>query len=113
MTPARLRRGAGKFGNVQTAARGKVFASKREAVRYGELSALASAGVIKRLETQVKWELVPRQGKERAVNYVSDFQYFDAEDRLHVEDTKGYKTREYVIKRKLMRWVHGVVIEEI
>jgi hypothetical protein len=30
-----------------------------------------------------------------------------------VEDTKGFRTKDYVIKRKLMLWVHGIKIHEV
>ncbi len=29
-----------------------------------------------------------------------------------VEDTKGAKTKEYIIKRKLMLYIHGISIKE-
>ena len=30
-----------------------------------------------------------------------------------VEDAKGVRTPEYVIKRKLMLWVHGIKVHEV
>jgi hypothetical protein len=30
-----------------------------------------------------------------------------------VEDTKGFKTKDYIIKRKLMLWVHKIKIMEV
>lgn len=103
-----------KYGNKQTAARdGAVFGSKRECARYEDLLVLERVGEIKGLERQVRWLLIPSQVGERKVEYVSDFQYFDKAGKLHVEDTKGFRTKDYVIKRKLMLWIHGVKIEEI
>lgn len=29
-----------------------------------------------------------------------------------VEDTKGAKTKEYIIKRKLMLYIHGISVKE-
>lgn len=102
-----------KYGNKQTEARdGTVFQSKKECARYEKLCLLQRIGLISDLVRQVKWLLIPIQGKERAVHYVSDFQYFDGFGRLHVEDTKGFRTKDYIIKRKLMLWIHGVTIEE-
>lgn len=105
--------GAGrKFGNRQAAASdGKVFSSGRERRRYEELLLLQKMGKIEDLRTQVKYELVPKQKGERAVTYTADFVYRG--DRLHVEDAKGCKTQQYVLRRKLMLWVHGIRIEEI
>lgn len=103
-----------KYGNTQWAALdGKVFASKRESRRYEDLLLLQKMDKITMLECQVKWTLVPSQQGERPVIYISDFQYFDDKGKFHVEDTKGFKTKDYVIKRKLLLWVHGVKIEEI
>ncbi|GAB4464458.1 MAG: hypothetical protein OHK0044_01870 [Burkholderiaceae bacterium] len=60
--------------------------------------------------------LVPRQtigGRvvERAVKYIADFVY-TKDGKMVVEDTKGCRTRDYVIKRKLMLYVHGIRILE-
>lgn len=78
---------------------------------------LERAGAIQNLQRQVKYQLIPSQriaGKvvERACSYVADFVY-DRDGETVVEDTKGVKTPEYIIKRKLMLWVHGIRIREI
>ena len=66
--------------------------------------------------------LVPGQKKdvengymrtERPVKYIADFVYTDKSGRLVVEDAKGVRTDVYVIKRKLMRQVHGIEIIEV
>lgn len=92
---------------------GITFDSKREARRYCELKLLERAGEIHSLELQKRYELIPKQGKERAVHYIADFVYRDSKGAEIVEDTKGVRTPEYVIKRKLMLWVHGVAIREV
>lgn len=109
-----------KYGAKKAVAQdGTVLASKRECNRYEELRLLEKMGKIVELQTQVKYELVPSQkrddGKtERAVTYTLDFQYFDKEARKwRYEDSKGMKTQQYVIRRKLMLWVHGIRIEEV
>lgn len=77
------------------------------------------SGQITGLKRQVKFELLPAQrdgnGKvvERAVSYVADFVYKDKQDNLVVEDTKGIRTKEYIIKRKLMLFFHEIKIQEI
>lgn len=49
---------------------------------------------------------------ERAVKYKADFVYKENGETV-VEDTKGVKTKDYIIKRKLMLWVHGISIREV
>ena len=109
-----------KYGAQKTEYDGIVFDSKREAIRWRELALLQRAGEITDLRRQVKFILVPAQvdenGKiaERAVSYVADFVYSDARSgETVVEDAKGMHTREYIIKRKLMRYVHGIRIREV
>jgi hypothetical protein len=113
------RRNMSKYGNKQSAASdGKVFASRRERRRYEELCLLEKMGKIRDLECQVKYELIPAQkmdeGTERAVTYTLDFRYADTDTgRVHHEDAKGAKTQQYVIRRKLMLWIHQIRIEEL
>ena len=80
---------------------------------------LQKAGEITDLDTQVPFELIPAQRDpvtkkvvERACNYVADFTYWQ-NGKFVVEDTKGFKTPDYIIKRKLMLQVHGIRIREI
>lgn len=97
--------------------------SKKEALRWMHLKRLESDGKIKDLKRQVEYILIPKQietvkGKintvEKAVTYVADFVYIDAEtNKTVVEDSKGYRTREYIIKRKLMRYLLGIKIQEV
>ena len=52
-------------------------------------------------------------GLDSPLLYYADFVYKDKEGVLHVEDTKGFKTKDYIIKRKLMLHVHGIRIHEV
>lgn len=106
-----------KYGNRKIIRDGIEFDSIKECQRYCELKLMQRAGVISDLQMQVSFELIPSQridGKvvERAVNYIADFVY-KQDGQTVVEDTKGYKTPEYIIKRKLMLWVHGIRIREV
>lgn len=102
-----------KYNNRKTTVEGIAFDSKREAARYSELKMLALAGEITDLELQKRFELVPKQQGERSVVYVADFVYRDARSgALVVEDTKGCRTKEYIIKRKLMLHRYGIKITE-
>ena len=119
-----------KYHSKKTIVDGIVFHSLKEARRYTELKLLERAGEIYDLKLQEKFVLVPAQrepdtvgkrggkikGKllEREVSYLADFTYKKTgSNELVVEDTKGMKTKEYIIKRKLMLYVHGIRIREI
>lgn len=111
-----------KYRNKKVEVDGIVFDSRKEARHWQELRMLENAGVIQNLRRQEKFLLIPSQkidGKvvERAVHYIADFVYEDAITKeIVVEDTKNpYLRKEprYVIKRKLMLYVHGIRIREI
>jgi len=108
-----------KYGNQRIMVDGIAFDSKKEAVRWQELKLLERAGKITGLQRQTGFVLIPKQerdGKvlERAVVYKADFCYRDEETGKDVvEDTKGFKTKEYIIKRKLMLWEYGIEIREV
>jgi len=105
-----------KYRSQKCEYEGKKFDSKKEMLRYIYLSQLEKAGEIKDLRCQVRFELLPSQrieGKvvERPVYYIADFVYTQNGEEV-VEDTKGMRTREYVIKRKLMLQRYGIRIIE-
>ena len=127
------RKKGNKYNNKKIVVDGEIFDSKKEYKRYCELSLLEKAGAITELQRQVKYVLIPAQyeeyeryGKkgqrlkdgtkciEKECAYVSDFVYRDTESgELVVEDTKGFRTKDYIIKRKLMLHVHGIRLVEI
>lgn len=123
-----------KYRNKKVEVDGITFASKREMHRYLELKTLEAAGEITNLELQRKYVLIPayrehtnevytkgknkgqfKQGKiiERECAYFADFDYVTKDGKHIVEDTKGMKTKEYIIKRKLMLHEYGIRITEI
>ena len=123
---------ATKYHSRKITVDGMTFDSKKEYKRFCELRLLEKAGAIQNLRCQVRFELIPIQretitetdksgrtkaskGKilERECAYFADFVYTDADGHQVVEDTKGYRTTDYIIKRKLMLWVHGIRIREI
>lgn len=101
-----------KYGNKKTQIDGLVFDSKREAKRYSELKRMQDCGLIEDLRCQVTFEVIPKCGNERAAKYVADFTYMQ-DGKMVTEDAKGTRTRDYVLKRKLMRWVHGIEVVEV
>lgn len=130
-----MRRFGNKYHNSKCIVDGIVFDSRKEARRYQELILLQRAKEISDLQRQVEFTLIPTQreastetykkgekkgqpkeGKviERECKYIADFVYIDNRtgERV-VEDTKGFRTKEYLIKRKLMLYLFGVRIHEI
>ena len=95
------------------------YDSHKEYQRSCLLKAMQRSGLISNLREQVPFELIPNQrgpdGKviERALIYKADFVYTDTDGSTIVEDTKGFRTKEYIIQRKLMLFVHGIRIKEV
>lgn len=99
-----------KYGAVKSGG----YDSRKEHSRANELKMMQRAGLISDMREQVRYELIPAQQGERPCSYVADFVYIDnASGQTIVEDTKGVRTREYIIKRKLMLWVHGIRLKEV
>ena len=120
-----------KYHNRKITVDGITFDSRREYNRYRELKLLERAGIIQGLELQKKYVLIPAQyetferyGKkgqrlkdgqkciEKECAYIADFVYTE-NGKSVVEDTKGMRTKEYIIKRKLMLYVHGIRVKEV
>lgn len=94
-----------KYAAQRTVVNGINFASKKEAKRYAELILLQEAGKIRKLQLQVPFAIVIK------TVYKADFTYFD-ESGFVVEDTKGFRTREYKRKKRLMQEQHKIDIKE-
>lgn len=121
-----------KYGNKKITVNCVTFDSKKEYARFLDLSMMQKTGEITDLRRQVPFVLIPAQyeeyerfskktGKrlkngrrmvERECSYVADFVYIQDGAQV-VEDTKGVRTKDYIIKRKLMLHVHGIKIHEI
>lgn len=108
-----------KYNATKTTLDGISFHSKAEANRYAELKMLEKAGEIKDLTLQPLFELqskfIDKSGvKQRAITYKADFQYYDKRyNGIVVEDVKGFKTKEYELKKKmfLMKYPQYVFLE--
>lgn len=107
-------------GNTQLVVDGIKRDSLAESNRFEELMFLQKNGYIKDLQYQVSFELIPRQQgenrNERPIKYIADFAYDEKQPdgswKHIVEDKKGHKTKDYIIKRKLMLYIHGISIME-
>lgn len=86
---------------------GIAFDSIKERDYYADvLLPLKWAGIIKKIELQVPFELQPpfkHGGKTiRGIKYVADFVVTYSDGRQKVIDTKGCRTKEYLLKRKML-----------
>ena len=105
-------------GNKYHALKSGGYDSRKEHRRANRLKLMQRAGLISNLREQVKYVLIPTQ-RDRAGNllekecsYYADFVYVK-DGKTIVEDTKGVRTPDYTIKRKLMLLIHGIAITEI
>lgn len=107
-----------KYRNKKLHIDGKVFDSQKEYNRYALLLCFEKSGFISGLKRQVKYELIGSHRKadgtiERKVTYIADFVYTTEEGKVVVEDVKGFRTKEYILKRKLMLDRYGIEIHEV
>ena len=107
-----------KYGNRKVITEDGVFDSRREFKRWCELKLLQRGGQIRGLSRQVPFVVIPKQrgedGKliEHEAKYIADFVY-EENGKTVVEDTKGMRTPEYILKRKLMLKEYGIRIVEV
>lgn len=131
-----------KLNNRTITIDGIEFQSVKEGNRYSELKILQRAGKISNLELQKSYELIPAQYEtvetgeyykvgakkgqpktkqvciEQSVVYIADFVYQENGQTV-VEDVKGFRDpssatyAKFVLKRKMMLWIHGIKIKEV
>lgn len=124
-----------KYFSKKVEVDGIKFDSRKEADRYLYLKEQEYHALISDLQMQVSFVLIPAQYEERIeytpkkrkkklvnkllekkIVYKADFVY-TKDGEVVVEDVKGYRNSTayavYVIKRKLMLWVHGIKVVEI
>lgn len=98
-----------KYGAKKASIDGIKFDSTLEANRYSQLLLLVKAHVISNLRLQVPYELIVNN--ILVAKYIADFVYF--QDGVEVvEDSKGFLTTEYRLKKKLMKAIHDIDIYE-
>jgi hypothetical protein len=97
-----------KYHNKKTVVDGISFDSKKEADEYHRLKTLKQRGIVTHLELQPKFELqrsfVKNGIRYRAIYYVADFRVKYNDSRIEIIDTKGFKTKEFLIKQKLFEF---------
>lgn len=120
-----------KYLNKKTEIDGRVFDSRKEAKYYLYLKQCVADGAISDLRMQVPYELVPavweeqvvhlktkdktvRRQVQKPITYVADFVYVDnITGKTIVTDVKGFRTKEYYLKKKMMRALLGISIIEV
>lgn len=118
-----------KYGNKKIQNAFGEFDSALEYKRYLILKDEEGRGGIHNLRRQVPYLLIPNQYAteivhlktkdkeveklaERKVEYVADFVY-EKDGKDVVEDTKGLRLADYILKRKMMLYFHGIAIREV
>lgn len=119
-----------KYHNRRVEYEGIVFDSLKEKRRYCQLQLMEKQGIISDLRLQVPYELLPaiyedeivklktktkvvKRCVQKSVKYVADFVYKDRYEYEIVEDVKGQRTKEYILKKKMMRALLGITITEV
>ena len=107
-----------KYNNTKVEYKGIKFDSIKEMKHYQLLEYLQKIGEIKELKLQVPFELIPKykinNKTVRKCVYLADFTYITTkDDKLHVIDTKGFRTDVYRLKKKLFEYKYGVEVEEV
>lgn len=95
-----------KYNARKTEIDGIVFDSKKEADYYCELRIRKMARDIKGYQRQVEYILLPsfKHNKKtyRPIKYLADFVIEHNDGSFEVVDVKGYRTKEYMLKKKLL-----------
>lgn len=96
-----------KYRSRKTVVDGITFDSKKEADYYIELKLRQRAGEIASFELQPAFILqegfrTKNGKKEREIRYKADFRVVYPDGREEIVDTKGYRTKEYLLKRKML-----------
>ena len=99
-----------KYGNVRCEVDGKKFDSRHEARVYEELMLRWMAKEVRVVMRQAPFDL------PGGIRYIADFAVIEADGRFRVLDAKSEATRKnrvYINKKKQMKAVWGIEIEEV
>ncbi len=95
-----------KYGAIKTNIDGHTFDSKKEAEFYCELKLKLQAKEIKGFCLQPIFILAP------GLKYRADFIIFNNDGTAEIIDTKGFKTKEYIAKKKVFEDKYNLKIME-
>jgi hypothetical protein len=101
-----------KYRAVKTTVAGQTYDSRKEAEYCQGLKYLERAGEIRDLKLQVPFEIFINE--QLICKYIADATYYEVSDgSYHVVDVKGYRTKEFRLKKKLMKAVFNITVEEV
>lgn len=96
-----------KYGAIKMQVDGHTFDSQKEAEYYCELKLRLQSGDIKGFCLQPTFVLAP------GLKYKADFIIFNNNDTSEVIDVKGFKTKEYITKKKVFEDKYNLKIKEV
>lgn len=96
-----------KYGAKKTSVDGHTFDSKKEAEYYSELKLKLRAGAIKGFCLQPIFILAD------GLKYKADFIVFNNDNNTEIIDVKGFRTKEYITKKKVFEDKYDLKIKEI
>lgn len=127
-----------KYHNTKVEYGGMKFDSKKELKRWLQLLDLEKTGEISNLRRQVEYTLIPNFYKTEivrlktktktvekfdgyGVKYCADFVYNTKSGEEIVEDVKaltskgkfGVVDKSYLLKKKMMRYLLGIIVKEV
>ena len=105
---------ANKYGAKKVEIDGHVFDSRLEGRYYEHLLYLMNDGVVESFEMKKSYTLLdkfphPKTGKTvRAIKYTPDFKVIYADGHVEVVDTKGMKTRDFIMRCKMFMFRYQI-----
>lgn len=103
-----------KYGNTPRLCRQSIIhQSSLEAKRCNELHILQAGGLISELQAHPQPVIRLDVNGHHVCNYLADFRYLDENGKEVYEDTKGVRTAEWILKKKLAKAIHGIEIVEV
>nr|DAQ62393.1 MAG TPA: Endonuclease [Caudoviricetes sp.] len=96
-----------KYGAIKTKVDGHTFDSRKEADYYCNLKLRLQSGEIKGFCLQPIFILA------EGLKYKADFIVFNNDDTAEVIDIKGFKTKEYITKKKVFEDKYKLKIIEL
>ena len=107
-----------KFGALTASVNGIKFDSVMEAKYYVHLLHRKQEGVIKNIQLQVPFELLPAYtdndgNKVRPIIYIADFVFETADGLKYIVDVKGTETPEFKLKWKMLGYKFPNCIRQV
>ena len=103
-----------RYGAKKVEIDGHIFDSRLEGRYYEHLLRLMNDGVVESFEMKKSYTLLdkfphPKTGKTvRAIKYTPDFEVIYADGRVEVVDTKGMKTRDFIMRCKMFMFRYQI-----